>query len=46
MKGLYYLAAAYTGVWIGLFFYLVALGRRATRLEQELPSLRSEHEDR
>lgn len=39
MKGLYYLAAAYTGVWLGLFLYLLALGRRASRLEQDLASL-------
>lgn len=39
MKGLYYLAAAYTGVWLGLFFYLLALGRRASRLERDLAAL-------
>ena len=41
MKGLNFLAAAYTGVWIGLFVYLLALGRRARRLETDLNSLRS-----
>jgi CcmD family protein len=42
MKGLYYLAAAYTVVWIGLYLYLVGLGRRATRLEQEIELLGEE----
>ncbi len=40
MKGLNFLAAAYTGVWVGFFFYLLALGRRARRLEHEVASLR------
>lgn len=42
MKGLNFLAAAYTGVWVGLFFYLLALGRRARRLEEEVRSIRRE----
>jgi CcmD family protein len=46
MRGLYFLAAAYTGVWIGLFFYLVALGRRASRLEQEIAALPLDPADR
>ena len=42
MKGLNFLAAAYTGVWVGFFFYLLALGRRARRLEQEMRALRQD----
>lgn len=42
MKGLNFLAAAYTGIWVGFFFYLLALGRRARRLEQEVRALRRE----
>lgn len=40
MKGLAYLAAAYTAVWIAIFAYLVSMGRRASRLERELDELR------
>ena len=46
MKGLYYLAAAYTLVWAGICLYLVGLGRRATRLEQELDALGEERQRR
>jgi CcmD family protein len=42
MKGLYFLAAAYTCIWVGLFLYLMGLGRRATRLEQEIELLGEE----
>lgn len=41
MIGLGYLAAAYTAVWIGLFLYLLSIGRRAARAEQELAELRA-----
>lgn len=41
MIGLGYLAAAYTAVWIGLFLYLLSIGRRASRMERELDELRS-----
>ena len=41
MRGLNFLAAAYTGIWVGLFVYLLALGRKARRLEEEVRSLRS-----
>ncbi len=44
MRGLYFLAAAYTGIWVGLFFYLLALGRKARRLEEEVRSLNSSTE--
>jgi CcmD family protein len=40
MKGLNYLFAAYTAVWIALFVYLLAIGRRARRLEREIEELR------
>ncbi len=40
MKGLSYLFAAYTAVWLALFGYLLAIGRRARRLERELEELR------
>ena len=39
MKGLYFLGAAYTVIWVGLFVYLLSLGRRASRLEQEIDTL-------
>jgi CcmD family protein len=40
MKGLYYLAAAYTAVWIAIFAYLLSIGRRTSRLEREIEELR------
>lgn len=40
MKGLNYLFAAYTAVWIAIFVYLMAIGRRARRLERELDEMR------
>jgi CcmD family protein len=40
MKGLYYLFAAYTAVWLALFGYLLSIGRRARRLEREIEDLR------
>jgi CcmD family protein len=40
MKGLYYLCAAYTAVWIAIFGYLLSIGRRARRLERELDELK------
>jgi CcmD family protein len=40
MRGLNYLAAAYTAIWIALFLYLLSIGRRARRLERELAELR------
>ena len=40
MKGLNYLAAAYTAIWIALFLYLLSIGRRARRLEREIEELR------
>jgi CcmD family protein len=42
MKGLNYLAVAYTGIWIGLFAYLLGLGRKARRLEEEVRALRQD----
>ncbi len=45
MKGLNFLAAAYTGIWVGFFFYLMSLGRRARGLEQEIESLRQDAPD-
>jgi len=45
MTGLNFLAAAYTGVWVGFFFYLLALGKRARRLEQEIQALRQDRPD-
>ena len=35
-----YLFAAYAAVWIGLFGYLLRLGRRSRELEEELRDLR------
>lgn len=40
MKGLYYLFAAYTAVWIAIFAYLLSIGQRARRLEREIEELR------
>jgi CcmD family protein len=40
MRGLDFLAAAYTAIWIVLFAYLLSLGRRARRLEREVEDLR------
>ncbi|HZR84895.1 MAG TPA: CcmD family protein [Candidatus Binatia bacterium] len=40
MRGLDYLAAAYTAIWIAIFLYLLAIGRRARRLEREIDELR------
>jgi len=42
MKGLNYLFAAYTAVWVAIFAYLLAIGRRARRLEREVEELRRE----
>ncbi len=39
MKGLQFLAAAYTAIWIGIFLYVFSIGRRARRLERELDDL-------
>ncbi|HYV55894.1 MAG TPA: CcmD family protein [Candidatus Nitrosopolaris sp.] len=35
-----YLFAAYAAVWIGLFGYLLRLGRRSRELEEEMRDLR------
>jgi CcmD family protein len=44
MKGLDFLAAAYTAIWLIIFVYLLSLARRASRLERELDELhRSDH---
>lgn len=40
MTNLSYLFAAYAAVWIGLFVYLLRLGRRTRELEEELEELR------
>ena len=40
MNGLYFLAAAYTAIWLLLFGYVFTLSRRAGRLERELEGLR------
>ena len=40
MKGLDFLAAAYTAIWIAIFLYLLSISRRARRLERELRDLR------
>jgi CcmD family protein len=40
MKGLNYLAAAYTAIWIAIFVYVLSIGRRASRLEREIEDLR------
>lgn len=40
MTNLSYLFAGYAAVWIGLFVYLLRLGRRTRELEEELEELR------
>jgi len=40
MTGIDYLGYAYSAIWIALFFYLVALGRKASKLEDEIKELR------
>jgi len=40
VKGLNYLFAAYTAVWLAIFFYLLSIGRKARRLERELEEMR------
>ena len=40
MSGLAYLGAAYAAIWVALFVYLVAIGRRASRLEREIEDLK------
>ncbi|HEY8516773.1 MAG: CcmD family protein [Thermodesulfobacteriota bacterium] len=40
MKGLNYLFAAYTAVWLAIFVYLLSIGRKARRLERELEEIR------
>lgn len=44
MSGLGFLAVAYTAIWVAFFFYLMSLGRRARRLEQEIETLRAAKE--
>jgi len=40
MNNFPYLFAAYAAVWIGLFLYLLHLGRRSRELEEEIRELR------
>ena len=40
MTNLPYLFAAYAAVWIGLYVYLLRLGRRHRELEEEVHELR------
>jgi CcmD family protein len=40
MTNLGFLFAAYTAVWVLLFFYLLALSRRNRALEREIEDLR------
>lgn len=40
MSGIDFLGYAYTAIWVAFFFYLVALGRRARRLEEEIRELK------
>ena len=40
MTNLPYLFAAYAVVWIGLYLYLLRLGRRSRELEEEVRELR------
>lgn len=40
MKNLDFLFAAYTAVWVLLFFYILSLARRNRSLEEEIDDLR------
>lgn len=40
MTGIDFLGYAYSAVWVAFFFYLVALGRKASRLEEEIRELK------
>ena len=40
MTNLSYLFAAYAVVWIGIFLYVLRLGRRSQELEEEVRELR------
>jgi len=40
MKNLNFLFAAYTAVWVLLFFYILSLARRNRSLEEEIDDLR------
>ncbi|MBI1829862.1 MAG: CcmD family protein [Planctomycetes bacterium] len=40
MENLNFLFAAYTAVWVMLFFYIVVLSRRNRALEKEIEELR------
>jgi len=40
MKNLNYLFAAYTAVWVLLFFYILSVARRNRSLEEEIDDLR------
>ncbi len=40
MNGLDFLGYAYSAVWIAIFVYLITLGRKASRLEEEIRELK------
>ncbi|MEE9611126.1 MAG: CcmD family protein [Desulfatiglandales bacterium] len=40
MENLSYLFAAYSAIWVVLFFYVFSLWRKQSRIEQELQRLR------
>ncbi len=40
MSNFPYLFAGYAAIWIGLFVYLLRLGRRSRELEEEIRELR------
>ncbi len=40
MSGLDFLGYAYSAVWIAIFVYLISLGRKAGRLEEEIQELK------
>jgi CcmD family protein len=40
MTGIDFLGYAYSAIWVAFFFYLVSLGRKAHRLEEELRELK------
>lgn len=46
MKNLNFLFAAYTAVWMLLFFYILSLARRNRSLEEEIDDLRQMLDDR
>lgn len=44
MENLSYLFAAYSAIWVVLFFYIFSLWRKQTRIEEDLQRLKDKME--